>query len=1433
MKMRNFMKKSSLALLLAVLVLLTCILVGTAITASAEDTATEPEYEATIYRSNGTVWDYGDFEDLVNRSAVAGFGQSATGMKLELHKDIELTAAVNIQCITTFEGNGHTIYISEDLNVSSTNYFFQVSHKGLTVFQNINFVGQSKAWWDGGKKVEEMKAFGVAGGTYGAIWLSDGGRQFEMQNCTMTAFRTLGQAACIYYNAVNSTHRSEYSADGLYLIDTAIVGNYAVGNTAGKNSAAIQLPSVAGVFGNRLHVSGNTIVKDNDDSAGSPANVNLYVYHGASTNDATNACSALVVKADFTGLVDIIYGGWGTKNICSGHVFFEGESYATANKQGVVTVNEAANYYSLQGTETYRNFVAGDDTTPFGCFVTPYATYATNWSTLTDTTVKLSVMDAGGKTEGFSYNVSLKNGDLLPTWATWTDSRYGTASIIHANGADYIGVIKADTARVFASKDNGTTWEIYDKLTSDVLLDPYTHVEVLGNYKLSLSSGNAIYFGRDSAKTVRKDSNVVLDFNGFTVTRATEYIHFEAEATTETAQNLTITVKNANFDGGLSDATTGYGLFYVANGNKSTVNVTIEDCTFKDFNISSSEKQSNYLLDGYSNSVICVMNRSDLTLKNVKMENCVGPRAAVYAYSSNEAAGAAIYLEGGTTIVKGTETGGNGNVISIYTTYSALGVSDTFTGSVAVLTNTTGDNKPVYGNTKNSPSEVVTARCYVAEGAEIKGKISSTDNIYFAYNKNGTLCWMSPGGTLDTTNVVPLSYDEETNTLSGAAWYYNDGEKDVATTVAVTGQYVYFIKEVDADAVINGGSLVYGDLKTVLEAAAAGQTVEILRDVTGVKDITISNAITVDGNGKTLTWAVASGDETGEHFMIKSTNSTVGVVYKDIVFHGGAAEKGVWEKSLAPVNATMLPHKGATFDGCTITGARIEYNAASGENGAIFGTGWKLDLVNTTVTDNIIMHSYTGATHSTMPHLMVQWSDANRTKLSGKIVLKENYRIVSVTNDDTTTTTVYQDNLNGRTARLLLGELAAGSEVHTVAAQSFTPELNNGKPYNNSGYLWADNFTTPMTATTENGAITISGDSSYQSYLHFTGTQIDQLAENQISIGSDKFAAQGSITSDKFQLYYISSIKADYYGTDVVIKLNGEEVSRKNLSEYTPADSVFTLDDVPVGMAQLTDEIVIELQNKDKEVLDSISTTAKEYADGLIAATEGVSQEQKTAVASLLQYGAMLQTYFGYHTDELAMTADDLTAWTNAGIIIANVATSSIDTSGETVHATAEGTVPAGITVGGARLTTENQMSLRLYFSLGEGKSLTDYSFTINGVSATPEEAGSRYYIEASHIGTADLAENVAFAITGGGTTYTVYASPMTYVLAVTNDTNSNDNLKNVCEALYYYYSAVAECFPTQVTDTTGFVIAGTQLVNGGTNTDGEYGTPYGVSVSE
>jgi len=369
-------------------------------------------------------------------------------------------------------------------------------------------------------------------------------------------------------------------------------------------------------------------------------------------------------------------------------------------------------------------------------------------------------------------------------------------------------------------------------------------------------------------------------------------------------------------------------------------------------------------------------------------------------------------------------------------------------------------------------------------------------------------------------------------------------------------------------------------------------------------------------------------------------------------------------------------------------------------------------------------------------------------------------------------------------------------------------------------FAYSATYRVIVPVTTE--AINFLDGSSYTGYW--------AVYKELIGIDVDNVAGQGNIDKDKFGFTLYLPIYADPEASTVVVKFKGNEILTKELSDLEYVANIvgdgigrYQLDTVYVGMAELTEDIVVELWNKTTNAV--VNTTdpysAKHYAKQLIE-NDATPLAAKEALASLLQYGAEVQTFFNYNTDNLAMTAEEKTAWS---ALIVDVDTNKIVTTNanESVKATSTGSAD-GVTVTGVSLTMENQMSLRLYFKLAEGKSIEDYDLSHPYV----EKGNNTYYMEAKNIGTAKLATAVTFTIFDGTDTLTYSASPMSYVLGVNNaevgETITAD-LKDACEALYYYYAAIADCF-NSVTDTTGFSVDNTNLILTADTPDNGYSAP-------
>ena len=851
------MKKSSLALLLAVLVLLTGILVGTAVTASAEDEYTSG---ASVYGSNGA---FRKHYDTFAEALSYCYGQaSATADQLiiKLYEDIELTADFTFATgkLGEIDGQGHTIYFDSEFlkaEVGTTaNAVALVSiSSGKAIFRNVNFVGQDMDW---SGKAEDAVSFGAGANQAGGAFYIGSGAHVEFIGCSLKHFYGSTRTSAIYLGNMASTAETYNVEVGLWLEDTVITDNHALISASGSSANAVSIPQNwnPAKQGSSVHILGNTVVENNYDMNGN-ASANIWV---ARAN--TIQSSSLIVDPGFTGRVGVVSAT--VENVVDtnrGSVFF------VTNEDGDVA----------SGT-VFAVTPATSLVVPTGEVASFEDVYSGYWATTSTTSnVTMTVLDATGTKELFAYTTTLTGGVALPTWATWSDGENTVTTHASLTNKAYTGKVTANTG-VLYSKDNGATWtygaDVYAALSS-----AKTVVEVLGDVALTANVGVGYHY------------DMTFDFNGYTVTRNDPSYLIKAEGISSGSAMVRLVIKNAIFDGQNDGGATILALY------KTHHICEVDNVIFRNFNGAG-------LIDMIQNTTV---------YKDVNIESYTGTSKAAILVNG----GSTALLEGNTQIYnKGDETM---NYINGYYGSACCGVNGTFTGQVIFNAWGYQANRPTFYQSDRNETDApgtLTANCAVAEGAKILGKIYCTNTTeWVAYNNNGTLCWTQVGKALDTTNVQAADYDPETNTLTAVGWAYKNANGDVvATSVAVADVYDYFIADVGgaAEAVVDGDTPIFGDLAYVIAAAAGGQTVEVLKDVTGINNLTISKSITLDGNGKTLTWRTSpdpTAEASNDAYMIKVSVS--GALLKDVVLHGGAAEKAVWDGPLAPivVGAASLP----------------------------------------------------------------------------------------------------------------------------------------------------------------------------------------------------------------------------------------------------------------------------------------------------------------------------------------------------------------------------------------------------------------------------------------------------------------------------------------------------------------------------------------------
>ena len=204
-------------------------------------------------------------------------------------------------------------------------------------------------------------------------------------------------------------------------------------------------------------------------------------------------------------------------------------------------------------------------------------------------------------------------------------------------------------------------------------------------------------------------------------------------------------------------------------------------------------------------------------------------------------------------------------------------------------------------------------------------------------------------------------------------------------------------------------------------------------------------------------------------------------------------------------------------------------------------------------------------------------------------------------------------------------------------------------------------------------------------------------------------------------------------------------------------------------MASTITAQLVDGESKGKEYTYSV----KDYADYLLAHPE-VEEYADAAplVKAMLNYGAASQTYFG-----IKGTA------ANASLTDEEKALGEVSIPETFKFNVANATLPEGVTFEGATLSLKSETTLSLYFKgLPEGTVFTCGSKTV-------ETAKNGEYVVARIRGiNANELEN-DYTVTfdeDGRVTY----NAMTYCYNVLNGDTVDDNLKNVCKALYLYAQA-------------------------------------------
>lgn len=119
-----------------------------------------------------------------------------------------------------------------------------------------------------------------------------------------------------------------------------------------------------------------------------------------------------------------------------------------------------------------------------------------------------------------------------------------------------------------------------------------------------------------------------------------------------------------------------------------------------------------------------------------------------------------------------------------------------------------------------------------------------------------------------------------------------------------------------------------------------------------------------------------------------------------------------------------------------------------------------------------------------------------------------------------------------------------------------------------------------------------------------------------------------------------------------------------------------------------------------------------------------------------------------------------------------------------------------GLTYYGSSLICKSEMTVRHYFMVNEGYDINNYKFSYvnadgNEVSLTPKKASDGVYcVDINGIMARNLNSNYACKVTGKNKAciFELDYGPFSYSQKVINSGNSSEELKNLVNALYWYW---------------------------------------------
>ena len=322
-----------------------------------------------------------------------------------------------------------------------------------------------------------------------------------------------------------------------------------------------------------------------------------------------------------------------------------------------------------------------------------------------------------------------------------------------------------------------------------------------------------------------------------------------------------------------------------------------------------------------------------------------------------------------------------------------------------------------------------------------------------------------------------------------------------------------------------------------------------------------------------------------------------------------------------------------------------------------------------------------------------------------------------------------------------------------------------------------------MTWTTDKAAVTLNATGSAKS---FTFTAEYASESPAVSLYGRSITLKDNIDVNYYMEMSDSVFEHDAY---LEFKIGGQtyKLNASDAAEVNENGKTLYKFSCPVNAAQMSDTIEtrIVIDNKaEEEYLYSV----KEYATELLSKSNEYPEETIKLVKALLNYGTAAQSFFKYNTGKPANAilsdTDKIVAAADFAAYKAVIKTDSANSQSN------------GLTYYGSSLICKSEMTVRHYFMVNEGCDINNYKFSYvnadgNEVSLTPKKASDGVYcVDINGIMARNLNSNYACKVTEKNKTCILELDygPFSYSQKVINSGNSSAELKNLVNALYWYW---------------------------------------------